>query len=1075
MRCSPIITLREEELEEQIKGAILGVLNSYEFSSGEGSQILFGYVEKLEVRVGRYCPLRGSSYLPLPKWLQHPAKGLINIQNYDDDKCFMYCVMAGIQLPVNKPERVSHYKNWTGVSLNFSGIKFPVELNQISKFEKQNKNIAVTVFGLEGEREIVPLRISKECDRIYHIRMLLMTTEDDESHYVFIKNVHHFLGHLSKQKRTLYWCDNCLTPTESAERRKIHQELCFKNEAQAVRLPHAKDKIMRFTNWAHCERHDYCIYADTEALLVPVHTAFPDPAIASTTKTQVHQPCGYAYVIVKQDGHLLKPPVVERGGNDIMERFLLNLKKEESEIEELRGEDYPIDMSPEDELAFAQATHCYLCKESLPREGVKKVRDHNHKLSEKNYRGAACSAPCNLGLREKRFINVIIHNSGKYDTHAIISCIGRVTSDLSEITLIPRTKERYISFSWGKLRFLDSYNFLSSSLDSLVRDLTFETDFEILKEVFPEEEKQKLLLRKGVYPYSHMQSVEVFEEKSLPSKDKFWNDLSEEHISDEDYLHAQKVWETFECKTMGEFHDLYVKSDSLILACVFEAYRRMTMKNFNLDVAYYYSSPGFAWDAALLYTGEKLELISDSMEIFMMWEKATRGGICTINERYAECNNPYVPETYDASKERNYLVYFDAVNLYGKCLSQSLPTSGFSLLSEEEIKKIDISKLEEGDSIGYLFEVDLLCPDHLHDYLNDFPPAPVHKTVKYVELSKLQKKMIRLYGLPKRSTKKLIPTLERKEKYIVYSATLKLYLSLGLKIEKIHRVVKFNQKPWLEKYIRFNTEQRQKCTSEFQKSMWKLLNNSVFGKTIESVRKRRNVYLTKSTQKFLKHVKSPLFHSFEMFDNDVVAVEKRKACIVLNRPLYSGAVCLDLAKEHMFKFYYNIIKPRYGENVRTCVHDTDSYILSIKTDDLYKDMEAFKDELDLSNYKKDHFLYSSKNARVLGKFKDELGGDPLCGVVGLAPKLYCLKLLGDKHKSVAKGVPRSAVRTQISYVDYKNCIESLNSKSVTYGKIGTDQKHHLFTTFSSRRALQCFDNKRYILSSNVETLAFGHY
>ncbi|KAK3928036.1 Zinc finger protein 397 [Frankliniella fusca] len=810
MRCPPVVTLRVEEVESQIKDAILGVLNSYERASGEGSQILFGCVEKIELRVVQYSPLKGSSYLPLPSWLENPKKGLINIKNFDDNKCFMYCIMAGINLPNTNPERVSHYKRWDGLPLNFKGIKFPVEVGQISKFERQNPSIAVSVFGLEGEREIIPLRISKVSDRKYHVRMLLLRTEEDESHYVLIKNMSQFLGHLSKRKRVLYWCDNCLTPTDSEDRRNQHQELCLHHAAQAVRLPCQKDAVMKFTNYGNMERHDFVIYADLESILVPYDTAFPDPSKSSSTKTQVHKAFGFSYIIVGQNGEFVKPPVVGHGGDDVIERFLLALKKEEEEIEVIRGVDYPIDMTPE--------------------------------------------------------------------------------------------------------------------------------------KLFPDAEKQSLLRRKGVYPYSYFQSEEQFLETCIPPKECFTSDLTTEEISEEDYEHALKVFKIFDMKNLYDYHDLYILLDTVLLSCVFEAFRRLAMKNYHLDPAFYFSLPGLSWDAALLYTGVKLELITD-METHLMWEKSIRGGVATINERLMECNNPYV-SGYDPSKESVYLLYLDANNLYGYSLSRKLPTHGFRFLSTEEIECLDISKLSENDSTGYLFEVTLRYPSRLHDLHNDFPLAPEHREVHYDELSPLQKKILKKNGLPKHSTKKLIPTLER-------------------------------------------------------------------------------------------------------------------------------SVCLDLAKELMYDFYYNVLKAYYGDRVTCGGSDTDSLILSIKTNDVYQDMLDYKDHLDTSDYPQDHFLYSTVNKKVIGKFKDELNGTPLRAMAGLGPKMYSI-LEGESEKCVAKGVPRVAVKTQLRFDDYKNCILTMKPKNVTFSKISSDQKHHVYTTFSSRRGLSCFDNKRYILSDNIKTLAYGH-
>ncbi|XP_052131662.1 uncharacterized protein LOC113215059, partial [Frankliniella occidentalis] len=1068
MRCAPIIILREDEVEDSVKQGIQGVLLSFENSSQEGSNILYERVEKIEVRVCKYAAIRGSSYLPLPNWLKNSRKGLINIQNFDDEKCFKYCIVAGINLPQRHPERVAHYRGNRGVPINMQGIKYPVRVTQISKFEGQNRNIAVSVFGLEEEKHIVPLRISKVPDRPHHIRMLLITSEEGESHYVLITDLSKLLGHSHNHHARLYYCDNCLTPMQSRVRRDEHQVRCLHFEAQAVRLPSEEDNILKFRNYGHQALHDYVIYCDLESMVVPYDTVLPDPQRSATSKTHVHKTCGFCYIVVGKDGKLVKEPVLQHGGDDVAKRLLMCLKEEERNImENLRGVDWPLDMTEASEKAFQEATHCYMCNDPVPRQGVPKCRDHDHQIEVDNYRGCACSR-CNLNLKRKQFIPVYFHCMSRYDIHFLISAIGEL-SDGTDLSCIPRTKERYVAVTWGNLRILDTFNFLSSPLEKLVADLKKE-DLTLLIEMYPDEEKRELLSRKGVYPYSYFQEESTFLEKKLPPKECFKNDLTGEHISDEDYSHAQNVFKTFNMENLWDFHDAYLLSDVLLLGSTFETYRRSTMKHFKLDCAYYYSGPGLSWDAALLFTGQELSLITD-IDIHEMVEQTVRGGVSIITHRLMEFNNPRLPN-FDPSKEITWGLYADANNLYGLSLARNNPVSGFRFLTRQEINELDVMKIEENDSQGYILEVDLSYPPSLHKEHDAFCLAPEHYIPQYEELSPLQKRMIRMYNLPKKCNRKLIPNLKDKSKYCVYGETLKLYVSLGLKITHVHRVIKFEQKAWLAPYIMYNTEMRKKATSSFEKSLWKLYNNSVFGKTMESVRKRRNVDFTKQNAKFLKLVRSPLFHSFEIFDNDLVAVERRKGCVKLDRPIAIGAVVLDTSKAWMYNCYYNVLKKKFGSNVVSLLSDTDAWILSIKTEDLYKDLEELKAHFDFSDYPPENVLYSTENKKVMGKFKDELNGAVLAGVVGLRPKMYSFKT-GDMMKCVAKGVPRSAVKNQLNYDDYKDCILKLKQKSVTFSRICTDQKHHVFTAFSTKRALSCYDDKRYISSNNKDTYAFG--
>ncbi|XP_026285709.2 uncharacterized protein LOC113211531 [Frankliniella occidentalis] len=1072
MRCVPIITLREDELVEQIQEAILGVVNNFDKCQAEGSQILFDCVDRLEIRVAKYSPLKGSSYLPLPKHLQNSNKGLINIQNFNDEKCFLYCCLAAINLPEGHPERVSKYRGRLN-ELNFRGIKFPVSIPDITKFEKQNPGYSVNVFGLEEEKHVVPLRISKVVNGIV-INTLLLRGEDeeDECHYVLIKNLSAFLCCVMKQNRTLFWCENCLMPCYSQEKYQRHKPLCLLNTPQVVKMPQERDSVMRFRQFGHQMHHDFVVYADFESIIVPLNTPLPDPSVSATTKTSCHVPCGFCYIIVKADGSLLKEPVLVHGKENLVQRFLMCLKEEEEHITKLRGDLYEIDMSAEQEAEFQKATNCYLCGETIPRQDVKKVRDHDWSKPSCNYRGAACQYPCNLNLKRKSYIPVMMHNLKNYDAHLIISEIG-VLSDGSDVSVIPKNKEKYIGFQWGKLRFLDSLGFLNSSLEKLVADLAPE-EMHSLKAIFPNENERNLVTRKGVYPYSYFDCFEKFEETCLPPIECFKNDLTGENIKPEDYQHAVNVFQTFKLSSLREFHDLYLLTDVLLLSDCMENFRKIAMEHYKLDPVHYFTTPGLAFSASLLYTKQRLELIDD-IEIHLMFERGMRGGVASINHRYVKSNNPYIPETYCADEPHSYIMYYDANSLYSTALCEKLPIGGFRFLTDREIDEFDVTKINPESDIGYLFEVDLEYPTELHDKHNDYPLAPEHVEPQYKDLSKLQKKLVRDYELSRKSTKKLIPTLSDKKNYVLLGDLLLLYAQLGLKVKKIHRVIEFEQKAWLKPFIEHNINMRKKATSDFQKSFWKLMCNSVFGKTCEAVRNHRSVVLTKEREKFRKLVRSPLFHSFDIFNHGLVCVERKKARIVLNRPLFVGQSCLDISKYIMYGFYYYVLKAKYGDNIRVCATDTDSLIVHVFTDDIYADMSEMSEHFDTSDYPTSHPLYSLQNKKVMGKFKDEMNSEPIISFIGLRAKMYSFKTKAHKEKSVGKGIPRAALKSQLCFEDYQNCITQFKRKSVNFSKIATDRKHNVYTTYSTKRGLSCYDDKRYILNDNISTLAHGHY
>ena len=234
---------------------------------------------------------------------------------------------------------------------------------------------------------------------------------------------------------------------------------------------------------------------------------------------------------------------------------------------------------------------------------------------------------------------------------------------------------------------------------------------------------------------------------------------------------------------------------------------------------------------------------------------------------------------------------------------------------------------------------------------------------------------------------------------VVHYENLMLYFSLGMKVKKVHRILEFNQKPWMKPYIHLNTELRKKATSAFEKDFYKLMNNSVFGKTMENIRKRVDIKIVKTdgteNEKIRKIIAKPNFNKRVKFSDELSAIHVNKTSLILNKPIYVGFSVLDLSKHLMYDWYYNKLKKKYGEDCTLLYTDTDSLLVDIKTKDVYKDMADMKD---FSDYPKDHQLYDESNKKVIGKMKDECAGTPIAEYIGLRPKLYSV-LRADEQAS----------------------------------------------------------------------------
>ncbi|HRP37489.1 MAG TPA: hypothetical protein PLS50_06815, partial [Candidatus Dojkabacteria bacterium] len=498
---------------------------------------------------------------------------------------------------------------------------------------------------------------------------------------------------------------------------------------------------------------------------------------------------------------------------------------------------------------------------------------------------------------------------------------------------------------------------------------------------------QKLLItQKGVYPYDYMNSFKRFEETSFPSIENCYSHLNKEHMNKNDYQRALSVWKTFNLKNLGEYHDLYLKTDILLLADVFENFRSTCISSYKLDPTHYYTLPGFAWDACLQMTSTKLDVYSEKeKDMYLTTERGIRGGISVIPHRYSKANNKYL-QNYNPNEESKYIMYLDANNLYGWAMIQALPTGNFKWCTPSKFNENKIMNMDDDQETGYIFDVDLEYPVELHDMHNDYPLAPEKIAIQEEHLSEHSKRILKILNEKHSPHDKLVPNLWDKTNYVVHYRNLKLYLELGMKIKKINQAISFFQSKWLKQYIDFNTNKRKEATEDFEKDLYKLMNNAVFGKTMENVRKRIRYELVNNQKRFQKLVNDVTFRECDVINQDLVGVSRAKTIVELDKPISVGFAILELSKVLMYDFHYNTMKPKYGENLKLLFTDTDSLCYEVKTDDIYKDMKTMKNLFDFSEYPQDHPLFDPRNKKVIGKFKDETNSTPIQEFVGLRSK-----------------------------------------------------------------------------------------
>ena len=331
--------------------------------------------------------------------------------------------------------------------------------------------------------------------------------------------------------------------------------------------------------------------------------------------------------------------------------------------------------------------------------------------------------------------------------------------------------------------------------------------------------------------------------------------------------------------------------------------------------------------------------------------------------------------------------------------------------------------------------------------------------------------------LPKRmkidKTQKLVCNLRDKKKYVVHISILKQALNHALKLKKVHRVIEFNQEAWLKNYIDMNTELRKKASNDFEKDFFKLMNNAVFGKTMENVRRHRDIKLVKTDHKRNKLVSEPNYHTMKLISENLSIIEMKKVKVKMKKPIYLGLPILEISKI-MCEFWYDYVKKTYGDMVKLCYMDTDSLIMNIKTKDFYKDIaQDVEERFDTSNYDVDRPLPKGKNKKVIGLMKDELGGGIITEFVALRPNTY--SYMTDEFIEIkkAKGTKKCVIKKMLMFEDYKKCLFD-NEPMLKSQQRFKSENHEVYTENINKIALSSNDDKRIVALDGITSYPYGY-
>lgn len=1042
---------------------------------------------KTNIEISKINPSTGSSYVKLPDYIAN-KKAVINIKN-EDNKCFLYSVLCALNISNIKynPERVSHYSKLID-TLKWKEKEMPMDINKIMFFEKRNK-LRINVYGLENEKNIIPLYVSSNR---HHTEYPLIHLFYYEKHYCYVRDFNRLMGcTVDKNMVCPYCCEfkSCGGGAKSAMDR--HMSYCI--SGQKIEMPKEGENILKFTHYSNINECPVRIYADFET--------FNDTSMKRTSKNgntsfnTGHKPASFKILVVSDIPIEGYEKVEKFYTYSFMYKGVNSDRVFVEKIQELENEiinciydnqykykfSEKMIISEEQKQQHNNCKSCWLCKKSFTTEN-KKVRHHNHNTG--HFHSTICNK-CNIQIKDKPKIPVFFHKLN-YDKNVFFKSLVYYDK-IKEVNILPDNLENYKSFSVGRLHFIDSVRFLNSSLAELISNLP-ENNMPLLKHLANgNDEKLEYIKRKGYFPYEWFDCIDKLKSPITELKREHFNnkltisklddnvkimnkedkriDLYGRLIDDkcmlienpnekgcvDEWEYIQKLIVDLNITTVEDFHDFYLDVDVNGLADVFENFRQTSLEYYKLDPCHYVGTPSFAWDSLLLKQNIELELLTDS-EMYLFFERGIRGGQSVIFEKHAVANNKYLTK-YDETKPSIYIIYLDANNLYGEAMIHKLPFRGFKWVDNITIEDI-MNYNEDTNDLGYVLEVDLKYPKRLHDLHNDYPLAPERKKLGNCE--------------------KLCGTLTYKENYIVHIKNLKFYLEQGLELTNIKRVIQFEQKAWMKEWIDMNTAFRTNAKNDFEINYFKLMNNSTFGKTMENVRGRVDIKTAFDEEYFKKYASKPNYKRPEKIGDDkyFTLLEMKKNTVKLDKPIYAGFSILDYSKLHMFKFHYEVMKPKFGEKINLLMTDTDSLLYKIEIDDFYQEMVGMKKHFDMSEYDESNPIYDPTNKKVIGCFKDEVSTSVIGEFVGVRPKCYAISTDDNKVVKKLKGISKCVVKKNIQLEDYKNCVLNNKTKIVDVNAIRTSKLTN-YSIVQKKKALDNNDDKR--VWNGTKSLAYGHY
>ena len=1038
---------------------------------------------------------------------------LLDFSNDSEQTCFFTCIAAALckkqgllkelqtlaqQKLVVNTFKVQHF----GAYMKLKKYASPFPVKKVKSLEKDKSlsrfNLAVNVFTCH-EGKIWPLHISS-CEHrgIERINLLLLQPEfsrtESYGHYVLIDNLELFVNLMRgtqwlkercRRERKLHVCPLCFTTTSSQSEFKSHKKACLNGNRQIIEFPRAntEEALIAFDYSSNkCKEAPFIGFLDFEAKMSPVSNQQNAQLFncenckigGSISECQhserlLHEqnPMTFSLYFISTHDNAIVFHKTYSSDTDVMSTFYSTLQEVNKFLSDRLNSYKTLHWSPRLEEIFSKEKVCYICKAEFlsGHKDYGKVRDHCHMsppkivngILESKFLGAAHNI-CNRSRQLQAKYPIYVHNLMSYDANFFFDYSDHLYSQ--DVKGIPYNGNKLRCITIDHFQFLDSYQILAASLSELADALAKDAgqyDFSILKQAQLCADKDlSLLLRKSVYPYEWVRSVsQLKNEVSFPSHDAFFSSLKGDTISQEDFLHGQNVYNRLNCQNMLEYTELYCKLDTLLLAEIVLSFRELIWSHFKIPIENYISTPQITWDACLKTINRPIEVMTNATNIVTI-ESAIRGGVSFVNNRHEKIQDPNL----------DCLLYLDATNLYGFAQQMPLPIGGYANVPLKVASKLNWRKMTVDQSHGYILEVDLEIPKHLHSYFDNLPIAPSHDVITYEKLSSYSQNICNILRgektAKKKADQKLTSTVEKKERYMVHYLNLGFYLRHGAQLKNIHSCISFRQEAYLKPYIDLLSKLRAEARSEFKKRLFKLLANSLYGKFIQDVRKYCEIKFAFSEKQLQKYCKNPFFVSTQSIgkNKNVHMVFIRKPKIKLNRLYAVGFSILELSKLHMFSLWYEELFSTFGEDLHLVLTDTDSFIMRVNNHSKTEALSKIAHIMDFSNYPPSHPLYNECVKKVPGYLKDEYPNANIEEVVAVKSKCYFLKLDKAKNHVVCKGIAKRVSDT-FPIELYRQCVydnDVIVRSSMTAIRA---KKHKLRTVEVTKVCMSSGDDKRY--------------